>query len=79
MIIGHIMFISIIIFSIWAIFKTWSSSYKEYIGNKVERLPTFLQYLYPKKTNSVVTEMRFLSIFLLIFFLILEILIIVRS
>ena len=69
MIIGHVMFIAVILFSIWAIIKTWSKPYREFMDERAKRLPTYLKWLYFKDSKNRVTEMRAIAIITFIFFL----------
>jgi hypothetical protein len=78
MFIVHIILIAAIIFSEWAIFKTWSNTYKSFISDRVKRLPNSLRWIYPKDPHNTIIEMRTLSIVCFIFTLVMEIIVIVR-
>jgi len=78
MFIVHVILIAAIIFSIWAIIKTWSKPYRTFISDRVKRMPNYYRWLYPKDPINTVIEMRILSIVCFIFTLVLEIIVIVR-
>jgi hypothetical protein len=77
---GRIVFVFLILFSIWMICKVWSKKYPGFIAKKIQTqdMPEYVSWLLPKDPSKYVTAMRIYSIIVFVFSVVMEILLIVR-
>lgn len=76
----HVVIISIILYSIWLIRKTWSKGYRKETSENIERKKHFPSYiLWPAFRNpqNSISYMKFLSIAIMVIALVSEVFLII--
>jgi len=74
----HIVFITMIILSIYLIYGAWYKDFGEKAYHTNERLPTLYTWIWPKSLRKSIIAFKILAVSILVVFIVLELLLILN-